>query len=323
MWRVSCATGVMVRWGVPAAVILGASLALVGCSGAGSATTAPSAAGPPAVPPGALVMNAGVTTVRLSAVQRATITALPEATATSRLRALLPRQVRAGRWSVTLRWSPDDLGRMLAVLRGGAAHADLLPPVQAVQLRLPAIRQVYRNDCEATSMSMLLAGRLDQRALQGMLPKARPTAPLERGATTVWGDPELGFVGVADGYGYGVYDRPVLRLLRRFQPAASDLTGTGVPGVVDALRAGRPVIAWIQLGGSLPRTWVSPAGRVVRANFAEHAVLLTGYRQGVLFYNNPWTGAAESFTVGEFLPRWHLLGDRAVAGDSLFGNPSI
>lgn len=96
-------------------------------------------------------------------------------------------------------------------------------------------------------------------------------------------------------YGYGVYDRPVMRILRRFQPDARNLTGTGLPGVLDALRNGRPVIAWIQLGNSLPQTWISPAGQVVRANFAEHAVLLTGYRGGTLSYNNPWTGDRESF----------------------------
>jgi uncharacterized protein YvpB len=309
----------MSRRAVSVVTVAGAMLALAGCSGAGSVATSPSTGSPPPAPPRELVLNAGVAAVRISAAQRAAIAALPAAAATSRVRRLLPPQAHKGRWSATLRWSASDLRRVLAALRGDVSRVGLPAPVWAVQLWLPAIKQLYRNDCEAASMAMLLAGRFDQRALQRMLPAARPTAPLVRGSTTVWGDPELGYVGLANGYGYGVYDRPVMRILRRFQPHARNLTGTGLPGVLGALRKGRPVIAWIQLGTSRPRTWVSPAGRIVRANFAEHAVLLTGYRAGVLSYNNPWTGDRESFTLSEFLPRWHLFGDRAVAGDSLFG----
>ncbi len=172
-------------------------------------------------------------------------------------------------------------------------------------------------------MAMLLDGRIDQVTLQRQLPEARPTVPYERGARTVWGDPERGFVGLANGYGYGVYDRPVTHLLRRYQPDARNLTGTGFAGLLVALREGRPVVAWIQLGGSVPRSWTTPRGRVVRANFSEHAVLLTGYDDGTITLNDPWTGERQSLSVDEFLPRWHLLGDRAVAGGSLFAGHTL
>jgi uncharacterized protein YvpB len=187
----------------------------------------------------------------------------------------------------------------------------------AVRLRIQPIRQAYRNDCEAAALSMLLGGRVSQYRLQGLFPIAKPYLPVDSGRGEVWGDPERGFVGPVRGGGYGVYDRPVLAVARRFDPGAVDLTRTSVHRLIAAVKQGRPVEAWIQFGASLPRTWLAPDGRTVHANFAEHTVTLVGWRPGVLVYNNPWEGTTSTFTIPAFASVWHVLGDRAIAGSSL------
>ena len=85
------------------------------------------------------------------------------------------------------------------------------------------------------------------------------------------------------------------------------------------LAEGRPIVVWIQLGQSVPRTWTTPTGAVIHANFAEHTVTLTGWRQGVLTYNDPWTGGRGVFHIGIFIRLWKTLGDRAIAGSSMIG----
>ena len=179
------------------------------------------------------------------------------------------------------------------------------------------MHQVYRDGCEAAALSMMLRDRVGQRRLQAMLPIARPVRQdVENGAPT-WGDPELGFVGNVAGGGYGVYDRPLLALARRFDSGTTNLTGAPLESILAALRHGRPIVAWIALGASDPVTWRAPSGRMVRANWAEHAITLTGYGDGVITYNNPWDGGRERFTLAQFAAVWGDLGDRAIAGSSL------
>ena len=203
--------------------------------------------------------------------------------------------------------------------RGAAADVTVPARVTAVRLNLPHLRQGYRNDCEATALSIMLDGGVGQYRLQKLLPVAQPLDPEETAHGLVWGDPERGFVGDVRGGGYGVYDVPLLEVARRFDPGAQNLTRHPLGALVAALRSGRPVVAWIQFGPSTPRTWTTPAGRAVHANFAEHAVTLTGWRPGWITYNNPWTGTRQTISLSGFRALWHTLGDRAIEGSPVFG----
>ena len=220
-------------------------------------------------------------------------------------------------WSTHLRWGGADVAAVLRAVRSPVTEVRVPVSVQSTRLTLPAVHQVYRDGCEAAALSMMLRVRVGQRRLQAMLPIAQPLRQdVENGAAT-WGDPELGFVGNVGGGGYGVYDRPLLALARRFDSGTTNLTGAPLESILDALRHGRPIVAWIALGASDPVTWRAPSGRVVRANWAEHAITLTGYGDGVITYNNPWDGGRERFTLAQFAAVWRDLGDRAIAGSSL------
>lgn len=98
----------------------------------------------------------------------------------------------------------------------------------------------------------------------------------------MWGDPDEGYVGRADGTGpvggFAVYPRPVARAARRYGVRLDDLTGAAPRAIYDRLLAGRAVLAWVGLADGPYGSWQTPAGRRVRVNFNEHTVVLTGVR---------------------------------------------
>jgi uncharacterized protein YvpB len=300
-----------------AALLLMLAATAAGCAGR-STQSVP--ASPPTHQAGPLTILGGGLELRLSGRKREALAHGDDASARRRARRYLNHHTasRGARWTVRVAWSQSAASLVAAAARRGASSVSPPAAVAEVQLKLPAIRQASRDGCESAALAMLLGGRVGQDRLQHLLPVARPYLPQAGPTGTVWGDPEQGFVGNVHGGGYGVYDRPLLALARRYDPGATNLTGTSVARIAAALRSGRPVVAWIQFGPSIPRRWTTPAGRVVNANFAEHAVTLTGWKPGEIAYNNPWTGTRATFTIAGFTRLWHALGDRAIAGSSLF-----
>jgi uncharacterized protein YvpB len=296
--------------------LAGVVVMAAGCGSAGGHAAGVTAHHRPARRP-PLRVRAGPISVELSPDQRAAVAA-GGGSAAARVVARIAAQ---GRPHVALRLrfaasAPEMLAR---AARGTAAEVTVPARVVGVRLNLPRTRQGYRDDCEATALSIMLDGRVGQYRLQKLLPLARPLVPEETAHGLVWGDPERGFVGDVRGGGYGVYDLPLLALARRFDPGARNLTRHPLGALVAALRSGRPVVAWIQFGPSAPRTWTTPAGHTIHANFAEHAVTLTGWRPGWITYNNPWTGTRQTIPIGRFEALWRTLGDRAIEGSPVLG----
>jgi hypothetical protein len=74
------------------------------------------------------------------------------------------------------------------------------------RIALRTVRQVLHNDCEAASLSMLLAAagvHAGQLELQARLPRSGPLDPEPVAGSRLfrWGDPERGFVGRPAGGG--------------------------------------------------------------------------------------------------------------------------
>jgi uncharacterized protein YvpB len=233
------------------------------------------------------------------------------------------RVVRRGPARVSLRVDRPELRRRVlrAVAAGGGTVA---VPERAVAstARLPIVKQAFRNNCETAALSMLLAGRgvrVNQRTLQRQLPRSGPLDPQPSpdGGLETWGDPTRGYVGRVDGGGtaggYGVYERPIRALARRHSVALRDLTRRAPRDVYRRLAAGNPVMVWIGLSDGPFRTWRSPAGGEVTANFGEHTVVLTGLRGNRLYVNDPLTGQRLTWTKAYFEDVWPRLGRRALS----------
>lgn len=195
-------------------------------------------------------------------------------------------------------------------------------PVRHVSssIALLPVRQTLKNDCEATSLSMLLSAagvHVSQLQLQARLPRSGPLDPEPVAGSTLfrWGDPERGFVGRVDGSGpeggFGVYEPPIRRLAARYGVRLVDLHGQSVAAVRAAVLAGHPVLAWVGLAAGPYASWITPSGREITVNFGEHAVVLVGANQSGFLVNNPLSGR-EFWSNALFAYRFSLLGRRAL-----------
>lgn len=190
----------------------------------------------------------------------------------------------------------------------------------ASTIGIPVIKQTLQDDCEATALSMLLrfAGkRVDQLTLQRQVAHSPPLDPEIGPEGEVWGDPETGFVGRADGGGpgggFGVYQGPIVALARKHGLDPNDLTGKSPKAIYASLLAGRPVMVWIGLSEGPYATWHSRSGALVRVNYGEHAVLLTGIDAETVTANDPLSGERLTWPKSQFEAMWKLLGSRALA----------
>jgi uncharacterized protein YvpB len=204
--------------------------------------------------------------------------------------------------------------------RGGTAIVPGRPISSAISA--PVVRQALHNDCEAAAVQVLLATRsisVDQLVLQAQLPRSGPLDPIDAGSARIWGDPDLGFVGRADGGGsdggFGVYPGPIRSLARRrYRTNLEDLSGSAPRAVYDQVLAGHAVIAWIALSDGPFAQWRTPQGKAIRANLGEHTIVLTGIgADGQIQVVNPLEGTRESWSQARFAAAWNALGRRALA----------
>lgn len=255
------------------------------------------------------MVRAGPAVARVPAGLRARI-ARGDAEAAQWLRAR--QSFRGGGAEGLLRWDAGDSDELRRAAAGAAQEVVLTPTLLRVQVDVPVVRQVYRNNCETAALSMALRGRADQGVLQRLLPLEDPLDPVDDAGGRVWGDPERGFVGRVEGGGYGVFEQPLAQLARRFDAGAYAVRGGRFSRLVSLVRAGRPVVVWVTLGPSSPVQWRTPAGRVVRADQAEHTVVLTGVGPEGIVIADPWTGTVRTEPSEALASMWRTLGRRAV-----------
>lgn len=293
------------------ATLIAAAVGVVIAAGAALAVAGRDGEPPPAPPPvTALAVSAGPGRTTISPAERTRI-AGSDAVAASWL--AKHESIRGSRMTAEVTWDARDARDLAKAAAGTASSVALTPRIDAVDLRLPVIRQAYRNNCETAALSMALRGAHSQRALQVALPQARPLDPDYRSGGMVWGDPNAGFVGRVEGGGFGVFEEPLARLGARYDPGTTVVRASTFDGVLDQVRAGRPVVAWTGLGASAPWTWTTPAGRAINADRSHHTVVLAGVGLEGVTVHDPWTGAASVVSRASLAEGWERLGRRAVA----------
>jgi hypothetical protein len=194
-----------------------------------------------------------------------------------------------------------------------------------VQIDVPAISQFpeLERGCEVTSLAMLLnhAGiRVNKMELAAKV-KKNPEKMKISGGTVYFGDPNDGFVG--DIYskknpGLGVYHGPIAELARQYLPkeAVLDLTGSDFERIKMHLSHGFPVwvivsINFRPLDESDFETWMTPNGKI-KITYKEHSVLVTGYSDDTVFFNDPYDGQKKEAPANEFIAAWKQLGSQAI-----------
>jgi uncharacterized protein YvpB len=194
-----------------------------------------------------------------------------------------------------------------------------------VLLDAPAISQFPQlpRGWEVTSLAMLLnhAGiKVDKMELAEKVKKDHTPKTVSSGQIQ-FGNPNAGFVGSMYSFnesGYGVYHEPIAELAENYLPGKiKDITNSDFDELKIYLSDGRPI--WViantmykKLDDPLFQTWDTPTGQVKITN-KEHSVLLTGYDQQYIYFNDPLTGEKnKKAPITDFKESWVQMGSQAI-----------
>ena len=195
-----------------------------------------------------------------------------------------------------------------------------------VMLDAPIIKQFPElpRGCEVTSLAMLLqyegieVGKME---LAELIEK-NPTPLRKEDGRIYWGHPNDGFIGNMYTYskpGLGVYHEPIKELAERFLPGrVIDLTGSEFEELKSYLSMDIPV--WViinttykKLPESYFETWQTPRGEV-KITYKEHSVLITGYDENYIYFNDPINGVKiRKSPAGDFKEAWVQMGSQAIS----------
>lgn len=208
---------------------------------------------------------------------------------------------------------------VIHLAQSDVSHAGAAQQEKSVHLSAPLILQNPQlpRGCEVTSLAMMLAQagvRVDKMELAANLKK------ISYQDNHRYGDPDDGFVG--DMYhistpGFGVYHQPLADLAGQYLPfRIDDLSGKSFDAVRASLDKGRTVVVWTNvtfrpLPDSAFETWQTDNGKI-RVTRSEHAVLVTGYDAGHIYFNNPLGGKNEQADRSTFIQAWKQMGSQAV-----------
>jgi uncharacterized protein YvpB len=193
-------------------------------------------------------------------------------------------------------------------------------------LNVPLISQnpELKRGCEVTSLAMMLqfAGvNVGKMTLAAQVQKD-PTPYRSINGTIYFGNPNTGFVG--DMYtfnrpGYGVYHGPIKALADHYLPGrVIDFSGSQFETIYQYLNNGKPV--WVisnVLFDTVPsqywRNWQTPAGPII-ITMKEHSVLITGYDQNYIYFNDPLANIKNrKVPTLNFKRGWEQMGRQAIS----------
>lgn len=194
-----------------------------------------------------------------------------------------------------------------------------------VLIDAPVINQLPQlpRGCEVTSLAMLLghAGiKTDKMKLAKEI-KKDPARRVIKNGKVYFGNPHNGFVGDMYSFktpGLGVYHEPIQELGEKYMPGKMvNLSGKPFEELKAPLSDGRPV--WViinaefrELPDSYFQTWETSSGPV-KITMKEHSVLITGYDDQHVYFNDPLTGSKnKKAPIIDFKKSWVQMGSQAL-----------
>ncbi|WP_112181691.1 MULTISPECIES: C39 family peptidase [Paraliobacillus] len=195
---------------------------------------------------------------------------------------------------------------------------------EAFQIEVPVIGQYPQlpRGCEVTSLAMLLnyAGiDVDKMELANKIRKDS-TPYKETKQQIYFGNPNQGFVG--DMYdlsnpGYGVYHKPIADLAKTYlKDSVHDFSGSLFDQILYYISQGQPV--WVitnatfeKLAPNAFQKWETPQGPVT-ITMREHSVLVTGYDQEYIYFNDPLNATKRKVSITSFEEAWIQMGRQAI-----------
>jgi len=120
-----------------------------------------------------------------------------------------------------------------------------------------------------------------------------------------------------NGPGYSIDPVALEPIINHYLPGkALDLTGCDYNVLENTILSGRPVVVWVTVYFKNPtfsQSWTSN-GKIVKADFSQHAVLLTGMDEDALYYNDPLIGVKNAKVDKEtFKSVWTKMDKKALS----------
>lgn len=227
-----------------------------------------------------------------STVMTATLTPLPDPTATLQLK---PSQ------SLTVPILPTALETQLA--------SEL--PTEHYITQISGHKQFFSLGCEAATAldwARYFGYEFNEFEFQYKLPQSD--------------NPDLGFVGDVNApwgqvppYGYGVHAGPIADLLNQYNIPAKAYRGYSLEQITAKIAQDKPVIAWVigNVVGGVPYEYTDQQGNKVIVAAYEHVVIVTGYDEEKLRYMT--NGKFYEAPKDVFLNSWGVLGNMVVVDE--------
>jgi uncharacterized protein YvpB len=137
-----------------------------------------------------------------------------------------------------------------------------------------------------------------------------------------FGNPNFGYVGNMYTYskpGFGVFDKPIAQLAKTYLPNRIDnFTGSSFDRILDYVSIGHPV--WVVTTSTFDyvpnkywMTWHTPTGNI-RITNKEHSVLITGYDNKYVYFNDPLDGKKnKAKLLTNFIRGWKQFHNQAIS----------
>lgn len=232
--------------------------------------------------------------------------------------------------------------------RSAAFRASPAAPGTYLIPNVPYYGQVDTEDCETAALQMALAHEgihvSQARLLGAERISLKPPILNAQGRVVRWGDPYDSFVGQPDSRsvsmynsrnaGYGTYASNIARVARLFGGKVL-WSGTGLTraALVDAVRRGHPVIAWVgDRDGRMLRapldTWTAWDGVRVpypapSSGVYEHTVVVAGVTPTGPYIDDPLDGARSGRVLNPIVGPGPVSWASFRAGFSTFGGMAV
>lgn len=187
--------------------------------------------------------------------------------------------------------------------------------------RIGQYPELFRG-CEVTSLTMLLNYKgleVNKLELAEKINKEPFIFTLDD--TQYNGNPHQGFVGdiySRENPGYGVYNEPIYELLKQYIGGeALNLTGADFQDLYYYINKNSPV--WVIINTRFKHLdetefqYLKTTRGDVKITYREHSVLITGYDDTYIYYNDPmYPDMTNKKNKNEFIKAWEQMGKQAI-----------
>lgn len=169
--------------------------------------------------------------------------------------------------------------------------------------------------CEVTSSTMLLnfyGVDINKETLANEILKA--PLPVLRNGRVEGESPYEYFIGnPRDKKAFGVFNKPIFNLISKYMEA-ENITGCEFSQVIEKVKDGQPVMAWITR--ELTEVQYTSSWYVKNEEFwwpkGEHTIVITGVEGDTIIVNDPYDGKEKRYELQRFKRIWESIGRQAI-----------